>query len=44
MGDFNVAPTNNDIGIGEVNYKDGFVMENVLFYLKKSKCGIQLKT
>ena len=21
MGDFNVAPTNNDIGIGEVNYK-----------------------
>ena len=43
MGDFNVAPTENDIGIGEVNAKDGFAKVNVHFYLKKLRCGIQSK-
>ena len=38
MGDFNVAPSPNDIGLGEVNAKRWLEMENVLSFLKL-KCG-----
>ena len=44
MGDFNVAPTDLDIGIGEQNVKDGCVMAKLHFFQKKLKCGIKLKT
>ena len=44
MGDFNVAPTDLDIGIGDKMQKDGYAMEKQHFFQKKLKCGIKLKT
>ncbi len=35
MGDFNVAPSDLDIGIGEQNAKDGCAMEKQHFFRKK---------
>ena len=40
MGDFNVAPTELDIGIGEQNARDGYAKEKQHFFLKKLRCGI----
>jgi exodeoxyribonuclease-3 len=44
MGDFNVAPSNLDVGIGEQNAKRWLRDGKQLFYQKRLKCGIKLKT
>ena len=43
MGDFNVAPEEKILGLVKIMQKGGFEMANVHFYLKKLRCGIQLK-
>ena len=43
MGDFNVAPTELDIGIGEQNIKRWLREGKQHFCQKKLRCGIKLK-
>ena len=44
MGDFNVAPEDIDIGIGQLKVlKDGCETVKHLSNLKKERCGIALK-